>query len=47
MKTSQERKENERQLNLISRLYSKIDALKSENKKLKQKIKAEARRIGK
>lgn len=39
MKTRQEQKEIEKQLNLISRLYGKIDDLKAENKELKQQVK--------
>lgn len=39
MKTKQEQKEIVKQLNLIGRLYAKIDALKAENKTLKQQVK--------
>jgi len=39
MKTRQEQKEIEKHLKLVGRLYDKIDALKAENKGLKQQVK--------
>lgn len=39
MKTKNQQKEIEKQLNLISKLYSTIDKLKSEKKVLQSKIK--------
>lgn len=38
MKTKSEQKEIEKQLNLIAKLYNKIDSLKLENKKLKKQL---------
>ena len=39
MRSSNEQKELEKQLKLITSLYSKIDKLKAENKELKDNIK--------